>query len=964
MKKLLSIQAWAAMILMFVGVTTMIGWIARNAAVVQLDPDLIGMVFSAAFCFVLIGFALLLPIFGAPSASRMQTSVGKILIAIAAMVLLDYATGIHTPLNLHALHAWLESGNPVPGRMAPSAAIGFALAGLVLVMMRNVGSKAAGGLLQIATFLLLVLGFIGIATYSLHLDLLYPWVPAKRVAIQTAACMLVAGVGLWDQWRRADWYRSQRYFSDDEKTGYVAATILTFIAMTAGIVGFSVQQATLGKTLSENLVAHLRNQTTLFQTGLNESIADAETLTARPSVIQLTRALTRNPGDAESARQLRDVGDSILASRYSGIAFYDANGRELLRLGRFSQTPQIKAELGLAYPAALLWDNGVLINSRLPLRDKQQVVGAIVVEQPLPLIAEQLAQTEGFGKTGELGFCTRQEELLTCFPQRRNPTVHRFARLNPDGKPTPMAYATDGHTGIMNGIDYRQRNVIAAYGPLTSTGLGIVVKQDTEELYQPIREQLNWYIPLLLLLVVGGGVLLRSQVKPLVAKLLRSEQDATTRELHIRTVVDNIAEGIITLNESGVIESFNRAASRIFGYLPEEAVGMPITQMMPPAMRSLHDAGIQRYLRDGQPRFVGMGNRELPALHKNGTIFPLELAITEMRVADHHLFVGIVRDITERKRAERALQESEARSREITETLGEGVFVTDRDGMIIFSNPAAQKLLGWTEQELLGQHGHTLFHHTRADGSPYPEAECEIGNFVRTGQCFRAHDEAFWRKDGSMLPVSINSTPIIRGGKIVGAVVAFHDIIERKKAAEQVEHLAHFDLLTDLPNRALLADRLKQALAKARRDKYRLALMFIDLDRFKPVNDTFGHDVGDLLLKEVAHRLRGCLRESDTVARVGGDEFIVLLPQIEAEQYGVLVAEKILAALNEPFLIDGHVLDISASIGVAVYPEDGDQQEALMKSADSAMYRAKEQRGTVVASGRSRHDEERPALSD
>ena len=156
-----------------------------------------------------------------------------------------------------------------------------------------------------------------------------------------------------------------------------------------------------------------------------------------------------------------------------------------------------------------------------------------------------------------------------------------------------------------------------------------------------------------------------------------------------------------------------------------------------------------------------------------------------------------------------------------------------------------------------------------------------------------------------------------------------------------MQHLAHYDVLTDLPNRALFSDRLHQGIAQARRDKTRLALMFLDLDKFKPINDTLGHAVGDLLLKEVAIRLQNCVRESDTVSRVGGDEFVVLLPTIDAEQDAMLVADKILHSIGQPFELAGHSLRISVSIGLVVYPEHGGDERTLTRNADIAMYYVK-----------------------
>jgi diguanylate cyclase (GGDEF)-like protein len=167
------------------------------------------------------------------------------------------------------------------------------------------------------------------------------------------------------------------------------------------------------------------------------------------------------------------------------------------------------------------------------------------------------------------------------------------------------------------------------------------------------------------------------------------------------------------------------------------------------------------------------------------------------------------------------------------------------------------------------------------------------------------------------------------------------DISKRKEAEEHLQHMAQFDALTHLPNRALFNDRLRQAIAAALRNRKRLALMFIDLDKFKPVNDTFGHGVGDLLLQEVALRIQDCLRESDTAARVGGDEFVILLPSIETQGDAGKVGEKIRHSLNQPFELAGHTLTIGSSIGVAVYPEHGREEKLLVKSADIAMYHAK-----------------------
>ncbi|MFI4939668.1 MAG: diguanylate cyclase domain-containing protein [Burkholderiales bacterium] len=946
MKKLLSIQACAAIALVLLGVTNMAGWILHDAAMVQIQPHFGAMVFSAALCFLLLGSAFLLPLLNIQSAIKIQAAIGWGLVAIAALILIEYIANRSLLIDFSALHSWLKDGNPHPGRMAPGTAAGFMLAGLALIMMPRARSQQLGAAVMIIIFLIFIMGFFSLTTYSLQLDLLYAWFPTVRMAQQTAFGMAVSGVGLWSNWQHSAWYRMQGHINDDEKIGYVAAAILTVFAVTAGVVGFAAQQTALERILSQNLLSHLRHQTTFFQTIVRRNVDHAERAAANRDLIRLVRASGSVSGASDSEAKRDVVAQNLIAEGFGGVALFDLNNREILRRGHFGLTPQIEADLGLTSHASLRWDGGFYLNSRSSILDNGRIIGTLEVEQPLPLITEQFSRDGEIGATGEMGICVRRPGRVLCFPERRNPVVFTIPRPDAAGRMTAMGYAVDGHSGVFNGLDYRGRHVIAAYGPLSATGLGIAIKQDTEELYRPMREQLQWYLPLLLLLVAGGSFALRAQVKPLVSKLLQSEREATNKELYMRTVIDNIAEGIITLDKHGAIESFNMAASRIFGYAAAETIGQNIKTLIPVELNPLAD--MQGFMYGGEEHAIGQGSLDVSGLHKNGRIIMLELAVNDLQIGERRLLVGIVRDITARKEAERARQESEARFREITETLGEGVIVTDRKGIILFSNPAAQQLLGYTEQELHAQYGHALFHHSYANGTPYPAHLCEIGDVVRTGQSFRAHDETFWRKDGSILPVSVNVAPIYRDGLVVGSVLAFHDIIERKMAVEQIQHMAHFDILTDLPNRGLLNDRLRQAMATAKRDMAHMALMFIDLDKFKQVNDTLGHNIGDLLLKEVAMRMQHCLRESDTVARMGGDEFIVLLPFIQTELDPVAVAHKILQTLNQPFELDGHTVHISASIGVAVYPEQGDDEEQLLRNADNAMYQAKENGGAAT----------------
>ncbi len=179
-------------------------------------------------------------------------------------------------------------------------------------------------------------------------------------------------------------------------------------------------------------------------------------------------------------------------------------------------------------------------------------------------------------------------------------------------------------------------------------------------------------------------------------------------------------------------------------------------------------------------------------------------------------------------------------------------------------------------------------------------------------------------------------------GAVVGFVLILNDVTERRRHEDTIHHLAYHDALTGLPNRTLLSDRLGQALATAKRTGIGGALMIMDLDRFKDVNDTLGHSMGDLLLQAVAERLKELLRKSDTVSRMGGDEFVLLLPSVGSYENAVVTAAKIVTAFREPFFCNDHTLNVTASIGIADFPEDGEDAETLLKKADIALYRVKE----------------------
>lgn len=292
----------------------------------------------------------------------------------------------------------------------------------------------------------------------------------------------------------------------------------------------------------------------------------------------------------------------------------------------------------------------------------------------------------------------------------------------------------------------------------------------------------------------------------------------------------------------------------------------------------------------------------------------------------------INRELLERKRAEEGLRLAST----VVKSVAEAVMVTDADNLTIAVNPAFTTITGYEAEEVIGKNPRML-----SSGKHTPDFFKELWETLLRSDSW--HGEICDRRKNGALYVKWLSIKAVRdeNGKLSNYVAVFSDITERKASEQRMQHLAHHDVLTDLPNRVLFSDRLQQALVQARRDNLHLAVMFLDLDKFKPINDRFGHAMGDLLLKEAALRLQNCVRGSDTVSRVGGDEFIVLLPSIDTQQDALQVAEKMRLALSQPFELAAQRVFISASIGVAVFPEHGSDEKTLIKSADAAMYYAK-----------------------
>ncbi|RFC33452.1 MAG: PAS domain S-box-containing protein/diguanylate cyclase (GGDEF) domain-containing protein [Candidatus Nitrotoga sp. SPKER] len=452
-----------------------------------------------------------------------------------------------------------------------------------------------------------------------------------------------------------------------------------------------------------------------------------------------------------------------------------------------------------------------------------------------------------------------------------------------------------------------------------------------------------------------GGVIRDTDGSPL--KMLGVVQDVTTKKLEemelveidtrLRTIIDAAPDAVVLMNSNGILTGWNEQAEKIFGWTREETIGHMLHDLIiPPQYRDAHIQGLKHFLAFGKG--AALNKRiEITGLHRDGHQFAIELAISPVKQKGKYEFCAFIHDITARKKTENLLlgakEDAERSSAELISYIQAIdqhalVSVADPSGRIIQANDKFCEVSGYSREEILG-HDHRIINSETHPSAFFVEMWATIasGDIWRGEICNRAKNGTLYWVDSTIVPLKGAN------GQIVRYISVRVDITKRKESEQHIQSLAYYDVLTGLPNRTLLHDRLGQLIAESHRDQQKFALLFIDLDRFKYVNDSMGHAVGDKLLQVVALRVRECVREVDTVSRISGDEFIVLLRETDAKG-AARVAGKILQTLTIPCDVGTLQIATHASIGISIYPDNADSEDeinTLIKHADVAMYRVK-----------------------
>lgn len=437
----------------------------------------------------------------------------------------------------------------------------------------------------------------------------------------------------------------------------------------------------------------------------------------------------------------------------------------------------------------------------------------------------------------------------------------------------------------------------------------------------------------------------------------RLSSEARQNAHRLRSVLDHTVDGILTLSEDGRILSANHAVCQVFGYPEPDLIGQHVGKLLPSAGPDRSDVGLHGFLERLRVGMDGVGRRAEGRRAHGGT-FPVDLAHSQMALEGENQVIMVLRDLSAQEAAERAIAEAQRQLNEVDEmrrvivnNAPYAIFVLNTHGVIQAVNPAGERLVGYKAQALVGRCTTQRFFDPEQVTERarllslrlnQPLSELDVLTHLAQESPGLPSEWQMLRADGSHLVAELLVTELRNEfGNLTGYLAMAHDVTLRREAENQLQHMAMHDALTALPNRNMLQDQLKTALAQAEHDGRHLAMMFLDLDRFKKINDSLGHHIGDSVLIEVARRLRVGMRTSDIVARLGGDEFVVLLPQIAAPEDGEYVARKVLDLFKEPLRIGPHELRVTPSIGLALYPEHGTDAITLMRHADLAMYQAK-----------------------
>lgn len=643
-------------VLLLLGILVMLGWWLKIAPLVQLVPGFAAMVFNTALCFTLLGTALMLAGLSPVRHERAQLLLGGLTVVIAALALSQDLFGIDLGIDRLFNADWLHDEYQHRTRMAPNTALAFILGGATLILIHRGRARWMRIVAQYTALAVGLIGLIGLLGYVLGLEFLFAWYPYARMAAHTATGFTLLGIGLWVCWRRAG-KNAEQTVSPDARIALTGGMILVAMASTAGIVGFLLLVQQTEATLKRGLQVSLHNRVEVYRDNLNNAVMNVREIALRPTIQRELQRWHATPGHPEALDFLRRASSNYIGLGMSAVALDDANGRRVAHAGNFAHAPALRVPLKLPHRTELLWENGLVLHTRLPVIVEKQVIGSITAEQRLSLLTQMFENVRGLGETGEMVLCATRGDQIDCFPTRLRPEAFTLPRRM-QGKLLPIAVALDGFQDVSQMVDYRGKQVIAAYSPVHQTGLGMVIKMNVEELYQPIHRQFQQILLLLLVLTVGGILLLRWQVMPLARRLIESERGARENELRWRFALEGSQNGVWDWDLNTNTVFFSQRWKEMLGY-EEHEISMDLQEWdkrVHPDDKTRVYADIEKHMKGDTAYY----ENEHRMMCKNGTykwILDRGMIVSRDANGKPARMIGTHTDITDRKQNEETIRE-------------------------------------------------------------------------------------------------------------------------------------------------------------------------------------------------------------------------------------------------------------------------------------------------------------------
>lgn len=885
--------------------------------------------------FVVIAACLILRATDAPGRAswlrRVADLLPGLLVLVPGALLLESALHVWSAIQSHQA--------PLPeraGRLSPNATLAFIAGAVVLEQLRHPRTRLRRWLALLGLAVMAGIAAGGLLGYLLRLELLYQVASFNRLLPTTAGGLLLAAAGLWPL---VDTHGATAQRPSDDNGRRIlkrAGLVLALVAVAATVSGFAVLRTPFEQSVRRDMLLAASTTATALSNTLEAGQWVAQLMATRPGVRAQLGLLAHDPANAGALRQLQAVADSLTGAQLAGARFLDARGQPVAGTGALLGQPRFSQPLQVAEGEAwLLWDQGYRLRAVMPIRQDGIAVGSVVVEQRLALFDRQLDELRGSGLSMDAVVCGRAGTGARCAPSRQLVAPFDIRPPVRSGTATLMLQALQGERRVDIVRDQSGTDVVAAALPIGTWGVALAVKSDVVVLYAPLRERLQWLVLAIAGAVLAGTLALRSLVQPLL-------DDVLVNRSRLKSILDQQHELVSLARRDGVLTFVNPAYARFFGQTLAAMPGTNLFDHVPPAERATVAAHLAQVLDSGSE--LSTENRVLLPSGR-GEAWVAWSNSCQVDPSGEVLVRSVGRDITARKTAElalaqqqRTLERQAETLRAVTEAVPAAIALLDRALCYRWINSAFEHWVARPRGEIVGRSIEEVFgtdDYTRI--LPWARQALE-GHTVQFERSYPGRERARHMR--------ITYIPTWSAGEVDGFVGVAQDITEQHEEAVRLLDLTRRDALTGLLNRSGLDEYVRRR--SQEKPGRPLGVLYIDLDHFKPVNDAHGHAVGDEVLRLFARRVRAVVRPSDAVARIGGDEFAVVLLDLEDAAVAGTIADKIIAATGSPFHVGNAVVRVGASIGVASGRAGEQTWPELAAAADARLYQAK-------ARGRGQH---------